>query len=79
MALTITALNKIKSMTDPELKVLANEIIHLEEVGVFPENPKVKLLAREITTEFDGIHLNNALDLVSSEVLRVIARKFIAK
>jgi hypothetical protein len=78
MALTITALNKIKTMPDSELKELAIEVIHLKEVGSYPSNPKVKDLAREITKEFNGVSFNNALDLVKSEVLTVIARKFVS-
>lgn len=79
MARLITSLEKIKALGDSELKVLAKELFHLEEVGIYPENSKAKVLARDITNELDGIHLNHAQDLVNSEVLRVIARKFVGK
>lgn len=79
MARRITGLEKIKALGDSELKVLAKELFYLEEVGIYPENSKVKALARDITKELDGIHLNHAQDMVNSEVLRLIARRFVGK
>ena len=73
----ITALENIKILSDDDLKELARELFHLEDVGVYPEDSKVKTFARDITKELDGIHLNHAQEMVNGEVLRVIARKFV--
>jgi hypothetical protein len=75
----ITSLVKIKGLSNSDLSVLAKELFHLEETGVYPENSKVKDFARGITEQLDGIHLNHAQDMVNSEVLRVIARKFVGE
>ena len=75
----ITIIEKIKTLADSELKMLAKELFHLEDVGIYPENSKVKEYARAITNELAGIHLNHAQEMVNSEVLRVIARKFVGK
>lgn len=79
MARKITVLENIKSLSKPNLKVLALELFHLEEHGAYPENSAVKKLAREITEELDGIHLNHAQDMVNSQVLRVIARNYLGE
>lgn len=79
MARTITTLENIKSLSKPDLKELALELFHLEEKGVYPENSSVKKLAREITEELDGIHLNHAQEMVNNQVFRVIARNYLSE
>lgn len=79
MARTIMALDSIKALNKAKLKVLALELFHLEEHGVYPENSNVKKLAREITEELEGIHLNHAQEMVNSQVLRVIARNYLGE
>jgi hypothetical protein len=79
MPILIASLEKIKTLGSSELKVLAKELFHLEENGVYPKNSKLKELARGIANQLDGIHLNHAQDMVNSEVLRVIARKFVSE
>lgn len=73
----IKTINMIRTLTNHDLKSLAKELFHLEEVGVYPKNSKLNILARDITLELDGIHLSHAQEMVNSEVLRVIARKFV--
>lgn len=79
MARQISVLKKINGLSDSELKKLIKELFHLESSGVYPENSEVKVLAREIANELEGVHLNHAQEMVNSEVLRVVARKFISK
>lgn len=79
MTRTITVLENIKSLSKADLKELALELFHLEEHGVYPDNSTVKKLAREITDEFEGIHLNHAQEMVNSQVLRVIARNYLSE
>ena len=79
MTVLINRLEKIKTLGSLDLKVLANELFYLEESGVYPDDSNLKKLARGITKQLDGIHLNHAQEMIKSEVPRVIARKFVSE